>query len=266
MTKADDDRLRPSLAIAENIANGAASLLAAGDYPTDDLTRVKAMLAATILDGLVAIIALLRSHGQCHAATIVRSMMEAVGDLYHLCSDSSYLDRLRLTSALVEQRNAETFIQLRAGDRDMVKIVDQQKRIAREVKQKVLALSGKTRKIDTGERVSAPNLPPDFVAIYSTNCAEAHHDIVALARRHFRGKELVFGDTLTVSHALISLAQGCLLVTMMAGKIPEFATRLPADAEATILALRKQSETVGAKLNEVLAPKIQAFNRGRART
>lgn len=263
MTQPNDERIRPSLEIAENIANGAAGLLAAGTYSSDEVTRVKAMLAVTILDGLVGVIALLRSHGQCHAATIVRSMMEALGDLYHLCSDGGYLNRLQLTSALAEQRNAETFIRLRAADPDMAKMVDAQKEIARDAKRKVEALSVNTKRIEPGERVSTPDLPPDYVAIYSTNCVEAHHDIVALARRHFRGNQLVFGDTLSVSNALVALVQGCLMVVMMAGRISQFATNLPKDAEATIRSLQMQAQAVGSNLTAALAPKVEAFNRSR---
>src|SRR5438046_1488440 len=52
--------------------------------PLDELCVTKAMLACTILDGLQAILALLRSQGQAHADTVARSMFEALGDLLHL--------------------------------------------------------------------------------------------------------------------------------------------------------------------------------------
>ena len=49
------------------------------------------MLAASIADGLHAVIALVRSNSQGRASTIVRCKIEALGDLYHLGDDRRYL-------------------------------------------------------------------------------------------------------------------------------------------------------------------------------
>jgi hypothetical protein len=71
---------------------------------------VKACLAATIVDGLAAVIVLLKSRGNVHADTINRYLVEALCDLYHLCASAAFLDSLQLTSAIRQKVIAEAYV------------------------------------------------------------------------------------------------------------------------------------------------------------
>ena len=104
MVAMNDAALAPALLLGDEVAEAGANILTESSYGSDELSVVKGMLSATIIDGLIAILVLLRSHGQAHADTVGRSLFEAVGDLFHLCSvadgGQAYLDRLEMNSAL----------------------------------------------------------------------------------------------------------------------------------------------------------------------
>src|SRR5438477_8718707 len=58
-----------------------------------------ACVAATIADGLVAVIHVVDSHGQGHAPTLARGMIESMLDLEMVCTNADYLKPLRLATA-----------------------------------------------------------------------------------------------------------------------------------------------------------------------
>ena len=74
MVTLNDSAFAPALALGDTVSEAGANILSESSYASDDFSVAKAMLVATIVDGLTAILALLRSHGQGHADTIARSM------------------------------------------------------------------------------------------------------------------------------------------------------------------------------------------------
>lgn len=101
--------LTGALDAAQRAADAAHNCLVHCSFNADDeLSRVKATLVCTIADGLHGVVALLRSYGQGHVPTLIRSLIEALGDLDHLngSNASIYLDRLKLTSALTMLQKA----------------------------------------------------------------------------------------------------------------------------------------------------------------
>jgi hypothetical protein len=138
MVALNDAALAPALSLGDDVAQAGVDILAECSYGNDDLSIAKAMLGSTIVDGLTAILALLRSYGQAHADTIARSMFEAVGDLFHLCATEddgkAYLHRMEMNSALMRQENAEDLIDRRLGDHDSDLALAVAKDTAREAK------------------------------------------------------------------------------------------------------------------------------------
>jgi hypothetical protein len=122
MVALNDNALAPALSLGDDVAQAGVDILAECSYGNDDLSIAKAMLGSTIVDGLTAILALLRSYGQAHADTIARSMFEAVGDLFHLCAaednGKAYLHRIEMNSALMRQESSADMICRRLGDHD----------------------------------------------------------------------------------------------------------------------------------------------------
>jgi hypothetical protein len=82
MVAPHDPALAQALRLGDTIANAGGNILAEGNYGGDDVTIAKAIIGCTIIDGLVAIIAVLQSYGHAHADTIARSLFEALGDLF----------------------------------------------------------------------------------------------------------------------------------------------------------------------------------------
>ncbi len=69
-----------------------------------------ACLAATIADGLVAVINVVGSHGQGHAPTLARGMIESMLDLEMVCTNADYIDPLRLAAAQGKIATGQKFL------------------------------------------------------------------------------------------------------------------------------------------------------------
>ena len=223
MTALDDKLLAPALSLGDDVAQAGVDILSECTYGSDDLSVIKAMLGSTIIDGLTAILALLRSYGQAHASTVARSMFEALGDLFHLCSAAddgkAYFQRMEMSSALIRQDNAEDMIRRRLGDQHSAMTLAVAKDTAKDAKQTIAKLSGvgvAKERLRVSSRVNAPELSDEIVGLYTEFCLDAHHDMVSLRKRHFRGNELVIGDTLDLNSAFAPLACGTMIAVSAA--------------------------------------------------
>jgi hypothetical protein len=176
---------------------------------------MRAMLAATTADGLHAVIAVVASRGQAHADTILRSMVEALGDLYHLRADAAYLQRLKLTSAVKIKTDGEAFIEESHDDPALRHLVELTKSICREAGGRSASLSKSYKVIGPPERVRAPGLPPQAVSMYGQLSFDAHHDIIALQRRHLHDGNIHFGTTLSPALVIGTLSNAVLVVAMV---------------------------------------------------
>ena len=237
MASSDDAALATALSVAQTACDAAYDLLASGKYRSDEITRTLCMLAATITDGLQAVVVLVPSHGQAHADTIVRSMLEALGDLYHLVADPCYLDRLELTSAQNVKKSSEDFIRDRHSDPDVADVVEFAKAKCREANATITSLTGRSKPIKPSARVQAPGLPTEVARVFALECFDAHHDLTVLERRYFDGPRISAGDTLSVGEAIEALGHAVLITSVAVDKYREFGQFDPAlyDRKATEL-------------------------------
>lgn len=253
-----DPNVREAIRLAAEVADGAHAVLSSAEYKADEVTRWCAMLAATIVDGLHAAVALIPSHGQAHADTVVRSMIEAVGDLHHLVADAAYLDRLKLTSALNVKAAGEEMIRVRIDDASAAGVVHVAKERCQEAKQVIRRLCDTVEKLSVADRITAPGLPSDVAGIYEQYCFDAHHDLSALERRHFRDTHIVMGDeTLHAGSAIGTLGHATLLVAMVLDVAPKFATIRDPDLRATAI----RAVAIAAELNAMAHAAFEPLRR-----
>lgn len=212
-----------ALSIARTAAEGAYELLAHGSLrDSEEPTVTGAMLGASIVDGFHAVISLATSPGQAYASTIVRSMIEALGDLCHLAADVNYLDRLRLTSAIAVQRSSEEFIADHVNDQDVADIVELAKTRCREAKTTISALKGRANTLTVAERVNAPGLSSAAARIYGLECFDAHQDLTALMRRHLDGDAIKCGGTLNDAELIGTLTNAVAVLAIAVEVLPTF--------------------------------------------
>ena len=156
-------------------------------------------------------------------------MLESTCDLQHLlgAKGSVYFERLRLTSALERQKEAERIIASRVSDATATEVVAIAKATAKDAKAVVDELQrgkGLTR-LSVAERVSPAGLGDEIAGIYHALCFEAHGDIQALVRRHLRGVSLTYGtETLNGGAAMQVIAFAYLLCTLCIANLNDFAT------------------------------------------
>jgi len=222
-----DKPFADAVQIAEEVAEAAYDCLSNCSANSDELSQTRTMLLCTVADGLHAVVALLKSHGQAHVNTILRSMMEALGDLDHLNGPraAEYYDRLRLTSALNRKQEGTKLIQSRVGDASSAAVVETARVDCRAAK-KVIDELQKVRKLahlTINERVQGPSLGPDVIGIYGQFCFDAHNDVTALRQRHFRDGELVLGDTLDVTAGVQAAAHAVLITTLALAYLNDYA-------------------------------------------
>lgn len=204
-----------ALSIAQRAAEAAYALLARGTLRnSEEATVTGAMLGASIVDGFHAVIALAASSGQAYASTIVRSMIEALGDLCHLAADTTYLDRLKLTSALKVQRSSEEFIADHASDQDVSDIVALARSRCRDAKTTISGLKARVQPLTPEQRVRAPGLPSAAARVYGLECFDAHQDLTTLMRRHLDGDAIKFGATLTDAELIGTLTNAIAVVRL----------------------------------------------------
>lgn len=206
MTIQIEPSLATALASARRAHQAAATLIGGAGLKRDPVAITQACLLATIVDGLAAVIALITSPGQAHADTVNRSLIEALGDLHHLCADPGFYDQLKLTSALRQKAAAQSFIERRLNDPATILQQGLAMREAREQSKIIDELEAKgVKPVGPSIRIEAPELSEDLVGVYSLHSFAAHHDLTALSKRHFRGEHLVFGNTLSTANAANSL-------------------------------------------------------------
>lgn len=251
MVALNDSVLAPVLALGDEVAQAGVDIVAESSYGNDDLSIAKAMLGCTIVDGLTGILALLRSYGQAHADTIARSMFEAVGDLFHLCAAEdngrAYLHRMEMSSALISQENAEHMICRRLGDEDSALVLEVAKDMAREAKETIAKLTDlgvAKERLSIRTRVNAPALSNELLGVYAEVCFDAHHDITALRKRHFRGNKLVVGDTLNAMSAYKSLSLGTMIAVASASRFNLFARAVSIRYPALLRQMDNASVTI----------------------
>lgn len=141
-------------------------------------------------------IRLVDSHGQAHAPTLARGMIESMLDLEMVCANPEYLKPLRLATAQGKIVAGEKYLaqaqMLTQEQQDAVRAdLRQQATTVHELKRqgvKPLAIEDKFK------RAPKSGVLWSFYWLY---CSSAHNDLRALATRHLREDHIVLGDTLT---------------------------------------------------------------------
>ena len=155
-----------------------------------------ACLAASIADGLVALVRVLDSRGQGHALTLAREIIESLLELEMICVDSDSILPLWLA-------NAQDRVQL--GEQFLMEVKD----LPYDLRTAVAAdIAGETALLKLLERRGVKRLgvyqkfgyarvSNEFWTFYWRSCLSAHNDLRALETRHLRGRHLVIRKALS---------------------------------------------------------------------
>jgi hypothetical protein len=170
-----------------------------------------ACLAATICDNLVAVVRVIDSHGQGHAPTLARGLIESVIDLELVCDNHDNVKPLMLDAANGVIRVCEALlVDAKSADdveRDgLIKRLRQERETVYELGRqgvKPLRLEDKIKKVKKN--------PGVLRTYFWRYCQSAHNDLQALAERHLRGNTIVLGNTLADDEAipLLAVCAGC---------------------------------------------------------
>jgi hypothetical protein len=170
-----------------------------------------ACLAATLLDSLVAVIHVTKSHGQAQAPTIARGMIEALLDLPLITARPTTLDSLTLSTAEGRIKAGEAIMARRhdEDDRDFFAAGRSSWREEKKTRERLRRQGIRPSSIEDKFKKTA--LPASLIPFYWHLCSSAHNDLHALAQRHYRNGRLVLGTTLWESEA-VNLVLMCSLV------------------------------------------------------
>ncbi len=203
-----------------------------------------ACLAATIADCLVAVVHVAGSHGQAHAPTLARGMIESMLDLEMLCTNGDYLKPLRLATALGKIKVGERFLaqatMLSSEQRDAVRA---NLREEHSIRDKLKAQGVEVLSIEKKFK-RAPKSAPLWT-YYWHFCSPAHNDLRALAGRHLRGDHVVLGGTLSDDEFVEILA----ICTAVALNVYEF---MPKFLKVTATQLDPQYKPLGLLLRRMV--------------
>lgn len=252
MTTASDSSVLRATRLLEEIVMAAEELFNAGPREGGHVGFEKVARSAAILDGAIAISVLSRSPGQWHVATIARSLMELVGDLYWLCHDASYVQRLKLTASLHVRRDATDFLRLHGRDPQFERNVAQQREMARREKEAIRALLMERpglKELRIGERLAAPGLPPIVEYVYGVFCKDAHHDAFAIQQRMDSSGAVRIGLGMPVNHLMRTIAFAGLLVVVAMERFPSFVTVLPEVVNSKLRYAQGLNQALGALWN-----------------
>lgn len=168
-------------------------------------------MAATICDNLVAVTRVVDSHGQGHAPTLARGLIESVIDLELVCDNHDNVKPLMLDTAKGVIRLCETLlVDAKSSnnlERDaLIRRLRQERKTVDELERqgvKPLRLEDKIKKIKKN--------PAVLRTYFWRYCQSAHNDLQVLAERHLRGNTIVLGNTLSDDEAigLLAVCGGC---------------------------------------------------------
>jgi len=155
-----------------------------------------ACLAASIADGLIALVRVLDSRGQGHALTLAREIVESLLELEMICVNSMSILPLWLA-------NAQDRVQV--GEQFLIEVKD----LPYDLRTAVAAdIAGQTALVKNLERRGVQRLgvyekfgyarvSSAFWTFYWRSCLSAHNDLRALETRHLRGRHVVTGQALS---------------------------------------------------------------------
>lgn len=225
------------LNISGQVLEGMRSLIVRSRPPSGGPDRLQVGLILTIAEQFEAALRLANAHMSTHAATHVRSMIEALVVMRKLEADSSYINQMRYDKLHGEKRVYEGVL----ADPN---IPDQAKEPIRVLLNKCLpefnALHGeKYRPKKISKEFGNTNLS-HLVGPYAILCGFSHNDIAVLAFRHQGDSSMVYKqeDEPDFVQAVFSVA---LIVLMGAanqfGKIAKF----PGDHFESVFAAMNKS-------------------------
>src|SRR5438105_2972610 len=155
-----------------------------------------ACVAATIADGLVAVIHVVDSHGQGHAPTLARGMIESMLDLEMVCTNADYLKPLRLATAQGKIAIGQQFL-----SQAKMLTKEQQDAVRADLREQALIVEDLERQgikpLSIEEKFMRAPKSGVLWTYYWHFCSSAHNDLRALASRHLRGNHIILGETLS---------------------------------------------------------------------
>jgi hypothetical protein len=202
-------------------------------YPT----RVKqgprlaaAAIAASISDGLVAVITLVGSLGQAHTPTVVRGMIESIADLSLICENEDFIKPLMLNAIDGKVKLGNGLLNSSVySEEERAQLLDALKDQGAKLKGlqkagiKPLRFQDKLKRID--------HLPWEFVSFYFMYSGSVHNDLNAVGDRHLRGDKIVLGVTLSDSDAINILSVACACAYKLFALMPAFLRVTEAELE-----------------------------------
>ncbi|MGF6136475.1 hypothetical protein [Pseudomonas laurylsulfatiphila] len=212
----------PLLKVAEQILEDLQSLIIRSRPPLHSPDRLRVSLLLTIAEQFEATLRLANAHMCTHAATHVRSMIEALVAMKMLRSNSAYVDQMRYEKLRGERRVwkgvlADPHIpeHLKAPIREMEVSCESECEVfrARRLKPKKISDDLGTAELS------------HLVAPYSMLCAFSHNDLAVLAFRHQGERSMVYKqeDKPEFLEAIISTSLMVLMdATDQFGKIAKF--------------------------------------------
>ncbi|SHM80390.1 hypothetical protein SAMN05216593_103241 [Pseudomonas asturiensis] len=174
---------------AEQILEGLRSLIIRARPPLVSPDRLRVSLVLTIAEQFEAMLHLANAHMSTHAATHVRSMIEALVAMKMLETSNTYIDQMRYEKLKSERRVYKGIIadphipeQLKISIKEMDDICHSECEVFR-------AAGLKPKKIS--DDIGAAGLG-HLVGPYSMLCAFSHNDLAVLAFRHQNETNMVY--------------------------------------------------------------------------
>lgn len=150
-----------------------------------------------IMDGYSAVTTLLRTPGECHSPTVVRTMYEAFADLRTLAKDERYELRMKLHAANERKRAVKGYVDTYAESPQFAAATERARTDLANLEKWIKQL------IDDGiqdykvwERFTSADLEEGKSYVYGEFSSFAHADYIAIMVRHTDSQKLLLGAPL----------------------------------------------------------------------
>lgn len=155
-----------------------------------------ACLAASIADGLLALVRVLDSRGQGHAPALARQLIDSVLELEMICVDPKTIFALWLATA---QDKVELGEQLLMQVKDLP--YDLRAAVTTEIAEQARVVSSLARRgverMGAQEKLGIAQASTALWTFYWRYLSSAHNDLRVLEHRRLRGQRLVLGEHLS---------------------------------------------------------------------
>ena len=191
-------RLEPDDWIAtEHLAQELAGALKLVKVGTSSAETLALFLASSILEAMFGVVVLCRSPGASHAYSVARAGLEAFVDLSLLLEDGDYQNEMECQAATNQKRKADAMLRAVRKDPKIALRVDVLEERIRAAQRRLDRLPPGTKRRAVGQRIAAAGLGGAWWIAWYQFGAGTHNDLDSLISRHYRDREVTFGDGLT---------------------------------------------------------------------